>query len=221
MTLLRILPRRWPRLFLAGFPLFAIGCQAVLGGFEIDEQSSGEPPTFVFGTGGQSESSTGGASGQGSSGEACEVPGVRRCSEAKLELCVGGRWQQETVCRTANHCDVSLGRCLGCVVGESRCAGAKAQQVCDTTTEQWAPQTDCDVGWRCDENRGQCVKCDPGEGVCQDSGPSPILLCQCAADRLHWEPVTCATRCVEMGAFDACEGGQGVREGPLALCERI
>jgi hypothetical protein len=220
MTLPPIATRRRLSFFWAGLPLFTIGCHVVLGGFEMDEQGLAEPPP-ALGTGGQPPSSTGGASGQGPPGEVCEMPGVRRCSDAKLELCVGGQWQEEHVCRTPDHCDVSLGRCLGCVEGESRCAGAKAQQLCDTTTEQWAPQTDCGVGWRCDEDRGQCVKCDPGEGVCQGSGPNPTLLCQCAADRLHFEPVTCATRCVEMGAFDACEGGEGVREGPLQLCERI
>jgi hypothetical protein len=214
MTLPPIAPRRRLRLFLAGLPLFAMGCQVVLGSFEVDEQGSGEPPITVFGTGGQSVSSTGGASGQG---EACDVPGVRRCSDAKLELCVGGQWQEQTVCRTASHCSVALGRCLGCVEGESRCAGAKAQQLCDATTEQWAPQTACDVGWRCDENRGQCLRCDPLEGVCV----SASVLCQCAEDRQHWEPVSCATVCKDMGAFDLCEGGQGVREGAPELCESI
>jgi hypothetical protein len=97
------------------------------------------------------------------------------------------------------------------------CAGAKAQQLCDTTTEQWAPQTACEVGWTCDENRGQCVKCDPLDGVCV----APNVLCQCAEDRLHWEPVSCATVCQDMGASDRCEGGAGVREGALELCEGI
>lgn len=217
MTLTPTAPRQRLKPFLAGLPLLAMGCQVVLGGFDVDEQGLGGPAASVLSTGGQPASSTGGASGQGPPGEVCEVPGVSRCSGVKLESCVGGQWKEQSVCRTEDHCDVSLGRCLGCVEGESRCAGAKAQQLCDTTTEQWAPQTDCGVGWSCDETLGRCLKCAPLEGVCVGTS----VLCQCAEDRLHFEPVSCTTVCQDMGLFDRCEGGAGVREGSLQLCERI
>ena len=186
------------------------GCQVVFGDFETTNVGS-DPPSL--GSGGRVASGAGGGSPQ----NPCEMEGLRRCEGQALQACINGQWAAERECSTPDHCDAALGRCRVCLDQESRCLGDKTQQHCDPETGDWGTEQACESGWSCDSERGECLRCQPLEGVCI----GPAMLCRCAADRLHWEPVTCATTCEQNGLLDYCADEDGEPSGSLDLCKNI
>jgi len=207
-------PRSVGRLLGAWVAVSSLGCQVVLGDFEIEEPA---PAPLGLGT-------------------TCE-PSALRCNGPDLEQCAADRrgWEPLLRCETAGQCDATAGACRSCRPGEAACNGS-SRQVCnalgeletvedcqtpalcrlagDRSTASCAPAT-CNEGeFSCDVNR--LLACGPGRDHWDlvarcDSGP----LCdatQAADQAAHGIPPTCLVPLCLPGSF-ACEGATLLRCG--------
>ena len=166
--------RSFGRPLLAALGLGALGCQALLGDFEIEEP----PPSTVT-----------------TLGSDC-APSAFRCRGAELEMCGADRrsWEHVATCASAGECDASAATCHLCHPGDYGCDGLGNLQICDNTaklkvTQQCATPISCAVK----DNRatGLCVDplCAPGTFQCTDNE-----LRACAPERDHFELVAvCAS----------------------------
>jgi hypothetical protein len=143
-----------------------LGCQSLLGDFEIDDTTPG--------------------------GDSCE--GSFRCSESWLycENESDGTWAQIDSCGTPDQCDSSLGRCTVCESGDHRCNGAKLE-TCKADRTGWTVVQTCATADECNLNSRSCRACTPGEPpMC--AGADQTELRQCGEDQTWQTRDTCATK---------------------------
>lgn len=146
--------------------LCLIGCQSLLGDFEID--------------------------GTANEGDGCE--GRYRCSESWLycENESDGSWTQIDSCGTADQCDSSAGRCTVCKSGDFRCNLTKLE-TCKADRSGWTVVQTCTTADECNLNSRTCRACTPGETpMC--AGPNQTELRQCGDDQTWQTRDTCATK---------------------------
>ena len=158
----------WAGLFLVCSWLVA--CQALLGGFEIDE----DPPDET-----------------GSCGE-----GQWRCVDANLFCArdVQGGGEDLTLlqrCNSAAECDSDHGRCTVCEPDKFRCDGAKLER-CNSEQTGFDLVTTCETAGECNVASGECRACNPGETQCSGADQRDFL--ECGSDHLWGPPQTCETK---------------------------
>ena len=162
------------RPLLAALGLGALGCQALLGDFEI-----ADPPTSTVTT----------------LGRDC-APSAFRCRGAELEMCGADRrsWEHVATCASDGECDASAAACHPCHPGDYGCDGLGNLQQCDNfgklkVTQQCATPVSCAV--KNNRATGLCVDpvCAPGTFQCTEN-----RLETCARDRDYFEVVAlCAS----------------------------
>jgi hypothetical protein len=152
-----------------------LGCQSLLGDFEIGDADSGA--------------------------DSCE--GSFRCSESWLycENESDGSWTQIDSCGTADQCDSSLGRCTVCETGDHRCNGAKLE-TCKADRTGWTVVQTCATADECNLNSRTCRACTPGEAA-MCAGPAQTELRQCGDDLAWHTRDTCATKELCAAAVEA------------------
>jgi len=156
------------RLLGACLTLGSLGCQAVLGDFQIEPQPAAEPSGL---------------------GTACE-PSELRCNGATLETCAPDRrgFTPLAHCATAGQCDATAGTCRACTPGEAACNGSMLQ-LCNPAGELEDAQ-DCQTSALChldgDRSAASCIPplCNRGDFSCDVN-----RLLECATGRDHWELV--------------------------------
>jgi hypothetical protein len=181
------------RLLGAWLVVGSLGCQAVLGDFEIVE-----PPPAPVGL-----------------GATCE-PSALRCNGPNLELCAPDRrgWQPLLRCDTAGQCDASAGTCRTCTPGEAACNGAW-RQVCNDAGELESVE-DCQTPALCrlagDRSTASCTPptCNKSSFTCEAN-----RLLECAIGRDHWNLLQ---RCDSGPLCDAPHAAELVGHGKPATC---
>jgi hypothetical protein len=194
---------------LAALGLAALGCQALLGDFEIAEPP---PPKTTLGS-------------------LC-APNAFRCNGPALEACGADRrsWAVITTCASDGECDASAAACHVCRPGDYGCDGLGNLQRCNNSGKLQlegvcATPTSCFV--KNNRATGDCVEpiCEIGDFQCEQN-----RLLTCAPERDHFElvalcaseplcdadaaaldfanrlPPTCLTPQCLPGTF-ACDGG--------------
>jgi hypothetical protein len=176
-----------------------LGCQSLLGDFEIGDATNGA--------------------------DSCE--GNFRCSESWLycENESDGSWTQIDSCGTADQCDSTLGLCTVCDPGDHRCNGAKLE-TCKADRTGWTVVQTCATANECNLNSRTCRACTPGEAA-MCAGPEQTELRQCGDDLAWHTRDTCATKelcaaAVEASANPTWDGkcaAPGCPAAGLYVCE--
>lgn len=142
-----------------------VGCQTVLGDFEVGEF---EP---------------------GALGSVCR-PNSYRCQGARLERCRDNRtgFEPVTTCESAGMCDPSAGTCRTCSVGEFACSDGELRTCSGDAA--WSNATQCETAALCrvnpDRGGGTCdpPQCETGSFLCEGG-----WLLACAPTRDRWNLV--------------------------------
>ncbi|HEY3495241.1 MAG TPA: hypothetical protein VGK73_11170 [Polyangiaceae bacterium] len=147
-----------------------VACQALLGGYEIDEQGDQTPAAQC------SENQF-------------------RCVDAML-FCARESDEGEELtllqrCNSAAECDSTAGRCTVCELGEFRCDGARVER-CKADQSGFELVWTCENAGECNVASGECRACNPGETQC--AGAEQRDLLQCGSNHLWGPAEPCATK---------------------------
>jgi hypothetical protein len=162
-----------PRAVLATLALAVVGCQALLGDFEIADPPA--PETKL--------------------GSLCS-PNAFRCNGPDLEACGADRqsWDVLKTCASADECDASAAACHPCRPGDYGCDGFGNLQRCSNSLT-WRTEATCETASSClvKDNRtsGVCASpvCEKGAFSCKGN-----RLLTCAPERDYFELVApCAS----------------------------
>jgi hypothetical protein len=175
--------------------LGAIGCQVLLGDFEIDDSGIGP----------------------GGLGTAC-APNSFRCREASLERCRADRrgFELFETCASAALCDPTAGSCRPCVANEFACSDGELRSCAGEGGFTNPVACDTPALCRIESNRaGRCAPplCDAGSFSC-DSG----WLLACAKTRDRWDLVE---YCGTDGSCDAAIATEAVLAGKRPHCASV
>jgi hypothetical protein len=172
-----------------------LGCEAILGSFELEPVESTEVGL----------------------GSAC-APDVARCNGSVLELCSPDRngFERRGDCGGVHACDPSAGACHPCSPGDFACNGSQLQS-CDASTS-WQPGPKCATAELCtlavDRRGGDCalpaMGCTPGGYVCDGRN---LLRCSNGLDRAEF-----IERCATAAHCDPNLASAQAARGEKARC---
>ena len=174
--------------------LGSLGCQALLGDFEIEPQPAAGPSGL---------------------GTACE-PSELRCDGPTLGTCAPDRrgFVPLLRCDTAGQCDATAGTCRACAPGEAACNG-RFRQTCNAAGELENAE-DCQTSALCQvgptRSTASCVSplCTAGEFSCDMN-----RLLECAPGRDHFDLVA---RCASGPTCDPARAADQRARGVPPTC---
>jgi hypothetical protein len=157
--------------------LFSVGCQVVFGDFTLEPGAGGTAAA----AGGSSPDASGGTNAGGSSAvssttggtpDTCTGAPLYACSGAQVLKCVANNWQVSETCTAPLSCSASLGTCVACYTGQTRCTQTDVgtltgnAETCSRTQMGWDPVS-CAKGCTVVDGKNDiCANCTSGDTVC-------------------------------------------------------